>query len=206
MQRKFVIAILSAFLLQTTAQAQNTNLPIISSVTPQAKDFIPNGWVQDKAVGEVKEDLNNDGLADYCYIARKDGTSILFIVNGRKDGYFVKSFAGVIYAAEYCSKISRRNKTLSLQFDFPNYVGTHFVTTYARYQDNDWYVIGYAEEKFTGNGKATKGTIKDVNLVTGDAEEYTLAGSNKTLKKKYKETKQPLLLLQNVDNLAVLNW
>jgi len=193
-------------LVHAAVQAQDVKLPIISSVAQNAKDFIPNGWKLDKTVGEVSEDLNNDGLTDQCYIARKDGTSILFIIFARKDGYFVKSFAGVIYSAEYLNKISKRNKTLVLVFDFPNYDGTHLVTTYARYQNNDWYVIGYADESYTGAGKTIKGTLKDVNLVTGDAADYTLAGAAKTLKKKYKEQKKPLLLLQNVDNLAVLNW
>lgn len=206
MNFKYAITLFTILFLQVKVNAQTAELPIISSVTQKAKDFIPNGWKQDKQVGELSEDLNNDGLADQCYIARKDGFSILFIIFARKDNYFVKSFAGVIYAAEYLSKISKRNKTLTLVFDFPSYDGTHLVTTYARYQNNDWYVIGYAEELSTGSNKTTKGSLKDVNLVTGDVEEYSLAGTNKTLKKKHKEQKQPLLLLQNVDNLSVLNW
>ena len=206
MNIRHAITLVSFVLLQAVAHAQTPELPIISSVAQKAKDFIPNGWKEDKRVGEVSEDFNNDGLQDLCYIARKDGVSILFIILARNDGYFVKSFAGVIYAAEYLEKINKRGKTLALTFDFPNYEGTHFVTTYARYQDKDWYVIGYKEDNYTGNGKTTKGTGKDVNLVTGDIEEFTLAGTAKTLKKKSKEQKKPLLLLQNVDNLSVLNW
>jgi len=205
MNLKYVITLFTTLLLQLAVNAQNAELPIISSVAQNAKDFIPNGWMLDKKVGEANGDLNNDGLADQCYIARKDGTSILFIIFARKDGYFVKSFAGVIYAAEYLGKISTRNKTVALVFDFPTYMSTHLVTTYARWQNNDWYVIGYADEAYTGN-KNKKGTLKDANLVTGDVEEYVLAGTNKTLKKKYREQKQALLLLQNIDNLSVLNW
>jgi len=206
MHFKYAITIFTILFLQSAANAQTAELPIISSVAQSAKDFIPGGWKLDKKVGEVNADLNNDGLADQCYIARKDGTSILFIILARKDGYFVKSFAGVIYAAEYLNKISKRNNTVALTFDFPTYNSTHLVTTYARYQNNDWYVIGYAEEAYTGSGKTSKGTVKDVNLVTGDVEESAVAGTSKTLKKRSKEKKQPLLLLQNVDNLAVLNW
>jgi len=205
MNFKYAITVFTILLLQVEANAQTAELPIISSVAQNAKDFIPNGWKQDKQVGEVSEDFNNDGLPDHCYIARKDGVSILFIIHGRKDNYFVKSFAGVIYAADYLYKITKRNKTLALVFDFPS-EGTHLVTTYARYQNNDWYVIGYAEEAYTGSNKTTKGTMTDVNLVTGDVEEYTLVGTKKTLKKKRKEQKQPLLLLQNVDNLSVMNY
>jgi len=206
MNFKYAITLFTTLLLQLAVNAQNAELPIISSVAQKAKDFIPNGWKLDKKVGEANGDLNNDGLADQCYIAGKDGTSILFIIFAGKDGYFIRSFAGVIYAAEYLGKISMRNKTVALVFDFPTYESTHLVTTYARWQNNDWYVIGYAHEMYTGSNKTKKGTLKDANLVTGDVEEYALAGTNKTLKKKYKEQKQPLLLLQNVDNLSVLNW
>lgn len=206
MNIKYAATIILILFVQATTHAQTPELPIISSVAQKAKDFIPNGWKEDKRVGEISEDFNNDGLQDQCYIARKDGMSILFIILSRNDGYFVKSFAGVIYAAEYLEKINKRGKTLAFTFDFPNYEGTHFVTTYARYQDNNWFVIGYKEETYTGSGKTTKGTLKDVNLVTGDVEEFTLAGTAKTLKKKSREQKKPLLLLQNVDNLSVLNW
>lgn len=201
-----LIAAIGICTITTMAVAQENDLPILSSVAETPERFIPNGWTKDATTKEIKEDFNKDGLQDVCFLIRKEQQAILMILFARKDGYYVKSFAGVIYATEYLTQIGKRNGTLQLVFDFPAYEAVHMVTAYSRFQNGEWYVIGYTEESVDGTTSKNKKLVTDVNLLTGDVEETTSEKGGTPVKKKSKQPKQPLTLLQNMDNLPVMNY
>jgi hypothetical protein len=184
-------------------------LPNIPAEGKTEQAFMPRGW---KAAFNTIADFNKDNQTDKAMLIRSEQQNMLLILLAKADKTYTCSFAGSFSSIEYISKLSKRNNTLQMTFDLPSYPNGHFINVYSRYQNNDWYIIGYSEESYegldeaSGNSKNAKGLVKDVNLVTGDVAEYTLKGKNKTPKKNYKQQKAPLLLLKDLDSLSVMNW
>lgn len=200
-----LFAAITGFAVTVLAQDALPKLPATGKATAA---FIPAGW---KVIHRTSTDFNKDKLMDEAMLLGSDQRSMLAILFAGNDGY-QRSFTGTFSSAEYISKLGTRGNTLQLVFDLPSYSGGHLITVYARYQDADWYIIGYTEETHesydapAGRGNNPKGLLKDVNLVTGAVVEQTLRGNTKTPKKQYKQAKAPLVQLKDLDRLEVMNW
>ena len=199
--------ILLLLLKQSIASAQDT-LPDLPTQGKTSGDFIPAGW---QVLHEASGDFNKDQAADKALLLRSEQHYILLILLQEAQG-FKRSFAGSFSSIDYISKLGTRNNTLQLVFDLPSYSAGHLINIYTRYQQEDWYIIGYTEESYDGYDEASGrkknagGQLKDVNLVTGEVAVYALKGKLKTLKQKSKQAKEPLLPLKNLDQLSIMNW
>lgn len=174
--------------------------------------FIPKGW---KKTFSVESDFNKDGFNDAAMLITKDQQSELVILSKNEDESYNRSFAETFSSIEYVSKLGKRSNTLEITFDLPSYSAGHIIKVYGRFQNYngiyDWMIIGYSEETYEDNdqaakSKVAKGLFKDVNLVTGEVVESTIAGTKRTFKKKYKQKVETLIALKNIDSLPVMNW
>lgn len=208
MKKSALFFFIAGLLLTGYNAAAQETVPDIPFSGKAAGSFIPSNW---QIQYDVKSDFNKDKAMDEALLIRSDQQYMLLLLL-REGQTFKRSFAGTFNSIEYISKLGIRNNTLQLVFDLPSYSAGHMISIYVRYQQEDWYIIGYTEESYdsyderSGKSKNPSGTLKDVNLVTGETAIYTLRGSSKTLKQKYKQAKAPLLLLKNLNQLSVMNW
>lgn len=208
MKKSALLFLIAGLLLIGYNAAAQEAVPDIPFSNETASSFVPSNW---QIQYNVKCDFNKDQAVDEALLIRSDQQYMLLLLL-REGQTFKRSFAATFSSIEYISKLGIRNNTLQLVFDLPSYSAGHMISIYVRYQQDDWYIIGYTEESYesydehSGKSKNPPGTLKDVNLVTGETAIYTLRGSNKTLKQKYKQAKAPLLFLKDLNQLSVMNW
>ncbi|MGX7667601.1 hypothetical protein [Flavobacterium pedocola] len=165
--------------------------------TTVSEHFPPAGW---KIVGSCATDFNNDTILDKAYVIEEDKETIpkeaecmgepfhkkeLLIKFGAKNGTETTNFKTSkvfgkcnwgIQGADAFDEIGNRKNTLKLSFSTG---GTYrsSLSYYFRYQDNDWFLIGYEEVSYDISHEGQ--SVKEINYLTGKQDVYeTLNGKN----------------------------
>ena len=201
-------------------QAQAPKIPATGN-TPES--FIPKGWT---LVANTAEDFNKDKLVDAAIVIQSDKVKriaesscreeclplALFIVFKQPDGtYKLSAVTQKLFGTGDCmqfQEIGKRTGTLKLVFGDQSINGTSSEHEYYfRFQQNDWYLIGYKNEmaKNAGMDMGVWGT--ETNLVTGATEQYKLKidpksdimDGPKEITNKTKSKPKPLVKLTELD-------
>lgn len=200
--------------------------PVLPATGKTPESFIPRGWT---LVANTPEDFNKDKLEDAAIVIQAGMEKptaektcheswypqVLLIVFQQPDGtYKLNAATQKLFGAGDCMvfyQIGKRSGTLKMAFHDESINGTASEHDYFfRFQQNDWYLIGYKNEmaKNAGPDMGIWGT--DKNLVTGVSEDYRLkidpksdvmAGPKEITGRK-KEKPKPLIRLTqlNVDD------
>ena len=185
--------------------------------------FIPKGCT---LLSSVEEDFNKDNLIDQAIVIEQNKAyklkgedcigkgrhaQVLLILFKQADNtYKVSLKTQQLFTNDDCEDyfrfetLGKRTKTLQIVFvdESIRMIGSKYYC-YFRFQNNDWYLIGYTNEliKVTDPDMGVWGS--DINLVTGAREDYkllikpnsdVLEGPKKVTKKSKKKPK-PLIAL-----------
>ncbi|XZF14457.1 hypothetical protein ACTHGU_21955 [Chitinophagaceae bacterium MMS25-I14] len=215
--RKIITLAIPMLLAGAAGFAQSSPYPQISTSGKNIRSFIPAGWeIRDSVLG----DFNRDGVNDAALVIQqikptpedKDCFSsgeafhlkMLLILFGHQSGYalsvkatkmFGKCNWGVQGLDPY-SNLSVRRNILCISF-LTGGTERDVISYYARYKDNDWYVIGANSYSYWAGHPETGDYTIDVNLVTGIQERYETTEKGK--RKDYKKKAVPKMVLKLTD-------
>lgn len=201
---KHLLSILLALALCTLASAQK-----LKSEGANASEIIPNGW---EIISESTGDLNKDGIADLAFIVRENEDSMIIkeeyrtinenaytlaIYWGTPNGKFThyKDWVGLFSAEgesesyeDLSVEITTRG-TMKIHvhvfISAGSWTNPNFTVTY-RYQNGDFYKIGYDSSEFhRGTGE---GVSVSINYSTGKKYVEPFSMSDDKKQKGYWET------------------
>ncbi|WP_432664507.1 hypothetical protein R9X47_28760 [Wukongibacter baidiensis] len=155
--------------------------------------FIPKGWnIIKKYNGEfalAEGDLNKDGINDKAFIIepidKPSSQGNLLIVFGNEDGTYTLSISSKNdeWGYEFEDIYIDRGSVL-IKFRSGYYYDTYYQYYRFRYQDSDWYLIGFTKLEHKGIEGSIYSLKDDYNLITGDYIGKKLEnGKIKTIKK-----------------------
>jgi len=169
--------------------------------------FIPKGCT---LLSSVEEDFNKDNLIDQAMVIEQNGQALLILFKQADNSYKVSLKTQQLFTNDDSEgyfrfeTLGKRTKTLQVVFvdESIRNLGSKYYC-YFRFQNNDWYLIGYTNEltKVTEPDMGVWGS--DINLVTGAREDYKLIidpnsdileGPKKVTKRSKKKPK-PLIAL-----------
>ncbi|WP_339222776.1 hypothetical protein [Paenibacillus sp. FSL H8-0332] len=225
-----VIALLSGIMacndpaqLQTAeAKAAPTHSPTPSAKAYNINALIPAGWhILEPVLGEkaiAKGDLNKDGISDLATVIEKDTVkdeasprSLLIAFGGKNNTYTLSIIAknvilradeGGVWGDPFESITINRGSVLVSDYGGSNW---RWYNKYRfRYQDQDWFLIGYTSGSyFTGATTMDQADEDDINYLTGQFIERRTDEQGHTTTKKGTQRKKPLIRLKefNPENL-----
>lgn len=214
------------FLLLAQVAFSQIGLDKIPAAGKNKEAFIPKGCT---LLSSVEEDFNKDNLIDQAIVIEQNKAyklkgadctdkerhaQALIILFKQADGsYSVSLKTQQLFTNNDCDDyfrfetLGKRAKTLQIVFADESIrdVGSKYYC-YFRFQNNDWYLIGYTNEltKVTEPDMGVWGC--DINLVTGQREDYKLLikpnsdileGPKKVTKRSKKKPK-PLIALSTL--------
>lgn len=180
--------------------------------------FPPVGW---KIIGSCSTDFNKDNIIDNAYVIQenKETTSKedecmgelfhkkeLIIKFGRKDGSYQTNFKTTkvfgkcnwgIQGTDAFDGIGNRKNTLKLSFSTGGTLRSA-LSYYFRYQNNDWFLIGYDE--MTYQVPSEDKYIKEINYLTGKKDTYEIINGESSQHKISNIAKSVLLKLGKLDS------
>jgi hypothetical protein len=211
------------FLLLAQVSLAQIDLNKTPAAGKNKEAFIPKGCT---LLSTVEEDFNKDNLIDQAIVIEQNKAyklkgedcvgkerhaQVLLILFKRVDGnYKVSLKTQQLFINDDCEDyfrfetLGKRNKTLQIVFADESIrdLGSKYYC-YFRFQNNDWYLIGYTSEltKVTEPDMGVWGS--DINLVTGVREDYKLINKPnsdklegpKKVTKKSKKKPKPLIAL-----------
>jgi hypothetical protein len=155
--------------------------------------FIPEGWnIIKKYNGEfalAEGDLNKDGINDKAFIITPIDTpglqGNLLIVSGNEDGTYTLSISSKNDEWTYrFEDICIDKGSVLIKFMGGYHDDTYYQYYRFRYQDNDWYLIGYTKVEYKSIDSSIYSLKDDYNLITGDYIGTKLENAKiKTIKK-----------------------
>ncbi len=181
------------------------------------ENFPPVGW---EIVGSCSTDFNNDNIIDKAYVIQENRETIpkedecmsepfhkkeLIIKFGLKNGaektnYKTSKVFGKcnwgIQGSDAFDEIGIRKNTLKLSFSTG---GTYrsSLSYYFRYQDNDWFLIGYEEISYDISHDGEY--IKEINYLTRKQDVYEIINGKSSQHKISNIEKSGLLKLGELD-------
>lgn len=182
-----------------------------------AEKFPPNGW---KIIGSSSADFNNDKIMDKAYVIQENKKTVskaeciegetfykkeLIIQFGLPGGEYKTNFKTSkvfgacnwgIQGTDAFDEIGKRNNTLKLSFSTGGTLRSS-LSYYFRYQDNDWFLIGYDE--MTYQVPYEDKYIKEINYLIGRQESYEIINGKSSLPKVSNIGKARLLKLSEID-------
>lgn len=225
-----VIALLSGIMacndpaqLQTAeAKAAPTSTPKPAAKANNINALIPAGWhILEPVLGEkaiAKGDLNKDGISDLATVIEKDTVkdeasprSLLIAFGGKNNTYSLSIIAenvilradeGGVWGDPFESITINRGSVLVSDYGGSNW---RWYNKYRfRYQDQDWFLIGYTSGSyFTGATTMDQADEDDINYLTGQFIERRTDEQGHTTTRKGTQRKKPLIRLKefNPENL-----
>lgn len=174
--------------INSVVSITESNLDNESKMYDERKDissFIPEGWEISKAYGDelaiAEGDLNNDGIMDKAFVIEEKDVSEsvaqrnLIIVFGNTDNSYslaitaknaiLRADEGGTFGDPFES-IDIDNGSVLLNF-MGGSIRWHRCFRF-RYQDNNWYLIGFTEKSYELIGDSMECLQEDYNLITGD--------------------------------------
>lgn len=175
-----------------TENSHSNNNKTELNVSSSKEHFPPVGW---KIIGTCSTDFNKDNIIDKAYVIQEEKETIskedychdepfhqkeLIITFGQADGttktilktskIFGKCNWG-IQSTDAFDGIDKRKNTLKLSFTTGGTLRSS-LAYYFRFQDNDWYLIGYDE--MTYQIPSEDKYIKEINYLTGKKNTYEI--------------------------------
>lgn len=171
--------------------------------------FIPKDYT---IIDSVGADFNDDKLRDIAllvqgeitqydngkpYYTKDDILIILFLQTDKTYKLSLKKSSNVSDSdvPADIKDVGKRNNMLKLVYELGTYPYSSTNSYFFRYQNKDWFLIGYLNE--VDKGKKIIG--EDYNLLNGSVEKYSMVKNKKTILSKYKIKIQPLKKLMNVN-------
>jgi hypothetical protein len=179
--------------------------------------FPPAGW---KIVGSCSTDFNNDNIIDKAYVIQENKETIskedecmgepfhkkeLIIKFGLKNGAYTTNYKTSkvfgkcnwgIQGTDAFDGIGKRKSTLKLSFSTGGTLRSS-LSYYFRYQDNDWFLIGY--EEMTYQVPSEDKYIKEINYLTGKKDVYEIINGESSQHEISNIGKSGLLKLNELD-------
>jgi hypothetical protein len=182
-----------------------------------AQKFPAEGW---KIVGSCSTDFNNDKIIDKAYVIQENKTTVskddecigesfnrkeLIIKFGQNSGEYKTNYKTSkvfgkcnwgIQGTDAFGKIGNRKNTLKLSFSTGGTLRSS-LSYYFRYQDGDWFLIGYDE--MTYQVPYEDKYIKEINYLTGMQESYEIIDGKSSQPEISNIGKAKLLKLSELD-------
>jgi hypothetical protein len=180
--------------------------------------FPPVGW---KIVGSCSADFNNDKIDDKAYVIQENKETVskdlkkigrepfyrkeLIIKFGLNGGGYKTNLKTSKVFGEWnwgiqgtnpFDEIGRRKNTLKLSFSTGGTLRSSF-SYYFRYQDGDWFLIGYDE--VTYQVPYQDKYFKEINYLTGMKKSYEVVNGKSSQPKILNLGKSRLLKLSEID-------
>lgn len=181
------------------------------------EQFPPIGW---KIIGSCSTDFNGDDIIDNAYVIQEKKETIskeeecmnepfnrkeLIIKFGQKNGTEIMNFKSTkvfgecnwgIQGTDAFDEIGIRKKTLKLSFSTGGTLRTS-MSYYFRYQDNDWFLIGYEETSY--QVPSDDQYIREINYLTGKQDQYEIINGKSSQHEISKIEKRELIKLRDLD-------
>ncbi|ETT45559.1 hypothetical protein MKZ07_29705 [Paenibacillus sp. FSL P4-0338] len=204
------------------AKAAPTQTPKPAAKADNINALIPAGWhILEPVLGEkaiAKGDLNKDGVSDLAMVIEKNSVkdeasprSLLIAFGGKNNKYTLSIIAknvilradeGGVWGDPFDSLTIDRGSVLVSDYGGSNW---RWYNKYRfRYQDKDWFLIGYTSGSyFTGATTIDQADEDDINFLTGQFIERRTDEQGHTTTKKGTQRKKPLIRLKefNSENL-----
>lgn len=205
------------YLVISVGYTQSKQSEIINK--DKGEKFPPEGW---KIVGSCSTDFNNDKIIDKAYVIQENKKTIskndectgepfnrkeLIIQFGQSNGQYKTNYKTLkvfgecnwgIQGTDAFAEIGKRNNTLKLSFSTGGTLRSS-LSYYFRYQDGDWFLIGYDEISYQVPYEDKY--IKEINYLTGKQDSYEIINGKSSPTKTSNIGKTRLLKLSEIDAL-----
>lgn len=213
MQKKLLLILLVISI--STGCTKNKHSELKKSIDEK---FPPKGW---KIVGSCSTDFNNDKIVDKAYVIQEDKETVskdnkiigtepfykkeLIIKFGLNDGGYKTNYKTSKIFGEWnwgiqgtnpFDEIGKRKNTLKLSFTTGGTLRSS-LSYYFRYQDRDWFLIGYDE--MTYQVPYEDEYFKEINYLTGMKKSYEIINGKSSQSKILNIGKSRLLKLSEID-------